>query len=695
MADNAPRKSAARRIATALAIVVGLVVVVIVALVLLVDSSAVTTRVVNLVLPRASQALGREVTVKGTHLSIFPEARVRLSGLTVAGRPGEPALVSADGIDVGVALWPLLVSRGKDLRVTGVALDRPAVNLVRARDGSWNYEGLGGEKGAPPGGAKPPPEPKQGGAMSVLVQRFSVRGGSIHMIDRSGGREESTVAVDQLDLDASGIGPGSPADVHLGAAVASEKKNLDLKVSVASLPGAVPARPEDWPAVQGSLAFGPIGLDRVAPLLPAGTSTVVRGGTATLDAQVATDAGSYRVSGAADVRDLLLRGQPAAAKLRMLATWSPAHPSAGRVEVRDLAVKGPGVDLGGNAAVELAPVRARFALSGPLLDLDALMGALPPSQQKAPEPAGPKGPLLPTPMRRQVEAASATGTLDLGTLRSGKLVATQVHAAVTLRDGVLEIQDLAAGLYGGNLSAAGTEVNLAAPEPAWKLKAKLDAVDLGQAMKAVAGQAPLAGKTSAALALDGNGIDWARLRDRLTGSGDLALRDGELTTADLGGQVLGAVSSGLSALGKGAAAKKVAGAGGKTSIKDLAAAFTVKNGWMELAKPLSFDTPAGPVKVGGRIGLDERLDLTGTVAVPRSALAGVAPAAVKLPESLAVPIGIGGSLTAPAIQVHAEQAVASLAKGQAQQALKGLQQEAQKRGGKAVGDVLKQMGIGK
>ena len=696
-ASDRPRKGLLRRSAVAIGLALGAIAALAAALALLLQSSAVTGRVVEAILPRASAALGRDVTVKGAGLRLLPRVRVRLRGLAVAGRPGEPVLVDSDGVDVEVGLWPLVRSLGREIDIEAIVLDRPVVNLVRGRDGRWGIEGLGapgGDRGAP---LRAPQERKPAGgpAARVVVRRVAIRGGAIRMIDRSGAREESSVALEQVALDAAGLGAGLAADVHLAASLASEKPNLDLLASVASLPAGVPSRPEDWPAVRGTLALDALALGRVSALLPAGLSAIVQGGVASLDARLETRGGVYRLDGSGDLRELRLRGQPASGRFRASAAFSPAHPQAARAELSELAVKGPGVDLAGSAAVEVAPLRARFAMSGPLLDLDAVMGLVPagPAPEK---PATPRaGPLLTTGARRQAQSATASGTLDVGQLRSGKLTASNVHAQVTLAGGVLEIRALTASLYGGQLDASGSRVDLGAAQPVWNLRAALRRVDLASAMQAVTGRAPLSGKATAGLTLDGAGVDWARLRDQLSGDADVAISDGALSGADLGGQVLAGLGKGLAAAGQARAGERVAGAGGRTDLKDLAASFGVKDGWMEARRPLAFSSPAGKVELGGRIGLDMRLDLRGTVAVPRALLAQAVPRAVKLPEVLPVPVAIGGTLSAPSLQVRADEAVARVAGGQAQEAVRSLRKQVEQQGRRAVGDVLHQLGGGK
>ncbi len=515
-------------------------------------------------------------------------------------------------------------------------------------------------------------------------------------MDRSLGKQDVAVALDQLDLEARGVGPGLPLDARIAAALADSKQNLHAQLSVAKLPAGVPQRPEDWPEIQGSLQLSALALERFHALLPGDVGAIVRGGLASLDAKLSTVQGGYRVEGAGDLKDVRLRGQSSAGKFRALATWSPSKPDAARLEVTQLALKGPGIDLGGNLSVETAPVRAWFVLTGPLLDLDAVMGILPestapPAQAKAPAPAagaGAGGDLVPEATRRQLQATAVHGTIAIEKLKGGRLEATDVKARATLSKGALVLDELTAAVFGGRVSAAGTRVALTEKVPTWKLDAKLSGLDLEQTLTAFAGRAPLIGKLDGTLDIDGQGTDWDKMRDGLTGLAALAVKDGALTTTDLGDSVLGGVAKGLGALGRGSAAKKVGGAaGGKTSIKDLAGKFTVKDGFLTAQSPLAFGSSAGEVSLGGKIGLDGRLGLEGKTVVPKKTLSEVV-SGIPLPEKLEVPVALGGTLSSPSVSVRADEAAGSLLKGQAKEAVQG----AKKEGKKALEGLLKSFG---
>ncbi len=684
-------RSIARRIALAAALVAGAAVVLAVALVLLVDSKVATRRVIDLVLPRASAALGREVTVKDADLSILPDARVALEGLTVAGRPGEPALVEADALQVEVRLWPLLRSLGKRIEVRAFTLVRPTVNLVRARDGTWNYEGLGG--GKPTRGSAEPPSSTAGGGATVTVSDVAVSKATVRMIDRSGGTDDAGVALEDLDVDASGVGPGLPFRARVAASLAGGEQNLRADVEVARLPEAVPQRPEDWPEIHGSFSLGALAIDRVRALLPGELGAIVRGGTARLDATLATgERRIYRIEGTGELKDVRLRGQPASGRFRASGSWAPARPGAARVDVTDLALRGPGVDLGGKISLETSPVRASFALSGPLLDLDAVMGLLPEPERAAKPPPRGKGAVLPEATRRHLAAATVRGTISLGELRAGRVRATSLVARAALAGGTLTLEQMDASVFGGRVSATGTRVSLAREVPTWNLAANLSGIDLRSAIAAFAGGSPLLGKIDGTLQIAGAGTDWAKMRSTLTGLAALAVKDGTLTSADLGGEVLSGIAKGLDAAGRGALAKRLGGLGGrKTAFEDLSGKFSVEEGFLRARSPFRFHTDECDVSLGGRLGLDGRIDLQGGAQVPRKALSQVV-SGIPLPQSIEVPLGLGGTLSSPTVSVQGERAASALLQGQARRAAQGARQEAERAGRRQAEKLFKRFG---
>jgi AsmA protein len=665
---------------------VGLFVVLVVALVLLLQSGAVSGRVKDFVVPKASAALGRELTVGDAKLRLFPGPRVALTGVAVAGRPGEPALAELDALEVSLELWPLVTSLGNDIRVSGIRIVKPVVNLVRAADGTWNYEGLGGA--APKEERAPPAAPSE---RKVVVSHVSIEDGSVRYVDRAGPRGEARVALSRIDLSADHVGVGEPLRARLAAAIAATEQNFKAEIEMDRLPAGVAALgPGRYPQLAGSLSLDGLDLGKLRAFLPPGVTGMMTGGRVDAQAKLATREETYLVDGQGKLGAVRLRGEPAEGSFTLHATVKPATGALHAV-VDKLALKGPGVDLGGNATFDAKPTRLRFAITGPLLDLGQVLGILPPS---APKQEG--APVLTAEQRRTVQSVDVAGTIQIDKVVKGPFVATNFRAKTALERGAFVLHDASANFFGGRVDASGTRVDLAPEVPSWNLHSKLEAVDLGSALQTLAGKAPLLGKLDGTLALDGSGVEWASLRKALTGQGAVSVKEGTLTTADLGGEVLGAVSTGLRALGKSSAASALAGAGGKTQLRDLAAQFTVKDGAMALSKPLSFGAPFGGASLGGKVGLDGALGLEGTASVPKEVLARVVGSGLPLPAALQVPLSLGGSLGSPSVSVNAQQAVAGLVqgavKGKAQELQNKAEGEAKKAAERGLGDVLKRFG---
>jgi AsmA protein len=669
----------ARRLLLALAALLALLVAAVVAVLVLLDSRAITDRAVKLVLPRVSAALGREVTLGGAGLDLWPDTRVELSGLRVAGRAGEPPLLTLEALRLELGLWPLLRSMGREVRIHSVVLVAPSLDLVKGRDGTWSWEGLGGT--AAPGPT--PPAAPSGPAPDVAVSLFRIERAQVRVIDRTGGRDDAGIALSLLDLEARGVGPGLPLQATLAAALASDRQNVHASLSVSSLPAALPATAADWPLLLGQLAVGPLALDRFRSLLPADLAALVRGGEVKLEAKLSTtDARGYRVEGDGALSGLRLRGPATAGTatggFRALVTWSPARPAAARVDLTQLALRGPGLDLGGNASLETDPLHAWFVLTGKLLDLDAVMGLVPETEEPPPGTD-----LVPAATRAQIRATAARGTVAIEEVRSGGLVLRDLTAKVSLAGGVLDLDELDAAAYGGRIRAGGTRVDLGKREPTWRLAARLSGLDLEKALSAFAPSSPLVGSLDGSLALSGAGVEWAAMRDRLDGTAALSVKEGALTTTDVGDEVLGGLSRGLAALGKGEAARQVTGReGGRTTFEDLAGDFTVEKGALVTRKPLAFDGGFGAVALGGSIGLDGRLGLEGDVKVPR-ALLGPRAAGLPLPATLVVPLSLGGTLRRPAVGVRAGEALSGAARGQVGAAKERAREEAGKAAEKA------------
>ncbi|WP_373045170.1 AsmA family protein [Vulgatibacter sp.] len=647
MADTttqAPRKGSGvlRALLIALAAVAALLVVGVVALVVLVDSEAVASRVRDRVLPQVSERIGRDVTVGPIDVSILPIPTVRLDELRVEG-VGEQPLVAAESARARLDVWTLITSLGKEIRLESIELRGAETNLVKLADGTWGFQEILDRLEQ----QRALEEPKQGAGRQVVIDRIRIEDGTVRVIDRSAPGGTAVAELQGIEATAKNVGPGEPMALDLRAALQSETPNLRAQLQVDPLPADFGALgPGTWPVVTGSLSVRDAPLGALRNLLPAGLDQVTTGGLVQLQGNVATEGEKYVATGTGELRELQLRGEPAQGGFGFTATVDP-QTKALQLGLRDIEVKGPGIDLGGTASLRTGPTRFEFALAGPLLDLDTLMGVLPEKPETEKQPPE-QGPIVPDSVRSGLAQAQGSGTLQIDRLVSGKLTATDVQAEATLQGGELKLEQAQAKFYGGTVKADGTSANLVAVVPTWELDAEMAGVQLQQAMEAISGSAPLAGTLDSDVNLVGAGVDWEALRDALTGAAALGMKDGRLATIDLEQAVSSSLVQGLRDLGQRVGQVPVDDVVG-TTLRDLHTRVKVDDGWMVLQQPITVNTGFGKVQLDGRIGLDWALDLDGTAQLSPDFVAQLTGGSLRPSAPVAVPLQLGGTLRDPAV----------------------------------------------
>ncbi len=671
---SAQRPAGRHPFAVAIGVIVVLILLFAVAIALI-NPSAIADRVKDHYLPEVSQRLGRQVQIGDVHVSVFPKVGATLKDVSIAGGPNEPPLVKAPEAVVSVKLWPLLRSRGHDIQVRGVELRDPAINLVHRPDGSWSYQDLG--KSSPQPGAKQKPTPQPAAAsppqppMEVVVSDVKVRNGTVRVIEETAHRPVTTVALSQLDVDANNVGPGRPARLSVRGALASSRQNMRLALAVNAIPRSAEAlKTGAWPQVAGTFALDPIELANLENLAPAELTNMVTGGRLSVTLTFTTNrAGAYETTGDADLNQVSLRGAPASGGFHVDGSIDPRRANSLQARLTRIRLKGPGIDLGGTASFQ-APAHVRFALNGSQLDVDTLVGHLPgtgtapqsrPAQGRVVRPRGRMPPASPAASHASI--ADIQGTLTLGKVTSGKLHAENLKTDMRLERGVFTLTQGTAALYSGQASLSGTSVDMSAAKPVWNLRANLQGMQIGQALQDFSGKATVTGQLSGDLALVGTGDSWDEIKKDLTGAGTIAMTNGELPSANLGAQILGPLSSALKTIGMAGATGKTPGLGGATGegatagssgkgtqIKDLKANFQVKDGWIQFTQPVALNTDFGTMSVGGRISLDQQLDLQGHVQVPPAILSDITAGEFHPKGPVDIPVRIGGTLEAARVE---------------------------------------------
>ena len=171
---------------------------------------------------KASAALGRKVEVGNLSLSLFTGS-LAADNLSIADDPkfSNSAFLTAKSIKVGVELFPLVLR--KELNITNIVIDDPAVTLLRSPAGEWNYSSFGasasrGKEGTPAAEQKPPateqPSPSSAQAGQFSVEKLELRNGTV-VVGSTNSQKRSTY--DKVDLTASNVSLTTQFPVTLSA----------------------------------------------------------------------------------------------------------------------------------------------------------------------------------------------------------------------------------------------------------------------------------------------------------------------------------------------------------------------------------------------------------------------------------------------------------------------------------------------
>lgn len=118
--------------------------------------------------------LGRQVKIGQLHMSLL-SGTVRADDLSIADDPsfGRTPFIQAQALNIRVAMMPLIFS--KAIRVTGVTLQQPQVELLQSKSGNWNFSNLGGSKSV----AKVPAMPGNASMAEFSVRKLKISNGRV------------------------------------------------------------------------------------------------------------------------------------------------------------------------------------------------------------------------------------------------------------------------------------------------------------------------------------------------------------------------------------------------------------------------------------------------------------------------------------------------------------------------------------
>lgn len=344
---------------------------------------------------------------------------------------------------------------------------------------------------------------------------------------------------------------------------------------------------------------------------------------------------------------------PAVHIRRAAATITPQAMTLGEFGVAvgrsDLAAKG---QLTGYLGYLLRgdKLAGRLYVRSELLDLNEIMAALPASGEEPVSEESAAEPMRAIEVPKNLNLSLNT---ELQKILFGKMTLSDLSGGMGVANGVLSLDKLALGLFGGKASASGRYSTAADPaHPALRLDLSLAGASFAQTfdeLEMVQQLVPVFAKTGGDYSLS---LGMSAMLDSAM-SPDLQSVDasGEIRSANIRVQHIEA----FDALAKALNNDKLR----TIEAKDVAIRFAIKNGRIT-TQPFDLRLAGTDINLSGSTGLDQTIDYTARVAMPASA-AGILET---------VNVKIGGTFSSPKISLGvreaAEQAVKNVVDQQIQ-----------------------------
>ncbi len=237
----------------------------------------------------------------------------------------------------------------------------------------------------------------------------------------------------------------------------------------------------------------------------------------------------------------------------------------------------------------------------------------------------------------------ANGSVRVGALKAANIRSANLRFDLRAAGGRLDIEPLAANLYGGRIAGA---LTVTAANPArYSVRQTLSGVDVGPLLKDATGKEPIEGRGNVQLDLSTGGATFDRIRKGLNGSARLELRDGALHGVNIAQAVRNAKAKIGQLRGDEAPQAGTASAAEKTDFSELAGSFRIVNG-VAHNDDLNIKSPL--IRVGGSGDIDlgaERIDYLARATVV-STLQGQGGPELQALKGLTVPVKLTGPLNA-------------------------------------------------
>jgi hypothetical protein len=242
---------------------------------------------------------------------------------------------------------------------------------------------------------------------------------------------------------------------------------------------------------------------------------------------------------------------------------------------------------------------------------------------------------------------SAPAPIELTSLGADRfgvgLVETKdLTARATLDRHGIRVAGLAGKLPGGSLNLAEARLDLRTKNLPWTLRGTTHQVDMTEFGRSLGLKLPLSGKCSASFDVAGAGLEWTTIRPSLKGTGRF-----NIEKAVVGGQVTAtltrSVRNALDRFGMGGLFPEL----GALSLGPFGGPWRVEQSVVRLEEPITLAAQVGGATLGGTIGLDQKLSLSGNATLSKNPILGTKT------HGSTLPIAIRGTLSNPVVEVSA------------------------------------------
>lgn len=307
--------------------------------------------------------------------------------------------------------------------------------------------------------------------------------------------------------------------------------------------------------------------------------------------------------------------------------------------------------LAGEATVEnLDAPKIRFNFNAPNFVLEDVVGA---SSEPVQEETA-SGPIV---IPEIVKVIDANGQLTVARGSAAGFPFQSFKAAVDMKNGIFNFTALELKAYEGQFSADKITANLAQPVPSFDANLGLRNVSIQPLLKDQAGINSLSGKATATLALSGKGLEWDTISKNLSGNVNLSLKNGKWDGLNVTGSIIDPIAKKIPQL-------RLQSMSNGLAFNDLDAQFGVKDGKATLKSPMTIKTGEGPLTMNGYIGLDESIELKGSMDLQPSTIKTITFNQITVDKAVPVGLTLGGTISDPGVKsVDVEDLATALMKG--------------------------------